>query len=99
MSYDFRNQIDLLQVFIHYTTRCVATSPMGSTMEYSAAMAVRASSKDRFAGASSTPVYVSPSPRISLALGQFQSEMKNKKIPNFTLQAEQHTLNNSIHLL
>ena len=72
---------------------------MGSTTEYSAAMAVRASSKDRFAGASSTPVYVSPSPRISLALGQFQSEMKNKKIPNFTLQAEQHTLNNSIHLL
>ena len=72
---------------------------MGSTMEYSAAMDVRASSKDRFAGASSTPVYVSPSPRISLALGQFQSEMKNKKIFNFTLQAEQHTLNNSIHLL
>ena len=68
-------------------------------MEYSAAMDVRASSKDRFAGASSTPVYVSPSPRISLALGQFQSEMKNKKIFNFTLQAEQHTLNNSIHLL
>ena len=45
-----------------YTTRCVATSPMGSTMGYSAAMAVRVSSKDQFAGASSTPVYVSPSP-------------------------------------
>ena len=55
-----------------YSTRCVATSPMGSTTEYSAAMAVRASSKDRFAGVSSTPVYVSPSPKINLVLGQFR---------------------------
>ena len=50
---------------------------MGSTMEYSAAMDVRASSKDRFAGASFTPVYVSASPRISLAQVNFNRKEKH----------------------
>ena len=50
---------------------------MGSTTGYSAAMDVPASSKDRFAGASSTPVYVSASPKISLALVNFNRNGKH----------------------
>ena len=66
---------------------------MGSTTGYSAAMAARASSKDRFAGASSTPVYVSASPKISLALVNFNRNEKHLQ------QGEQYAFNNSIHLL